>query len=103
MINPVIQYTTFERLVGVLLAYRVSKKGNAPTGAMANKGGLGRSNLSDWDMFMLGAVSKLVATGGTYPYVSWCRLEGGEREREREVGCICIFVKDRQKLIRDRS
>jgi hypothetical protein len=68
VINPVIQYTTFERLVGGLLAYRAVRKGVTSTGS--RPGGVGRSSLSDWDMFVLGAVSKLVATGGTYPYVS---------------------------------
>lgn len=63
VINPVIQYTTYERLVGVLLAWRLARKGSQPTGKV------GRSSLTDWDLFMLGAVSKLVATGGTYPYI----------------------------------
>lgn len=67
VINPVIQYTTFERLVGALLAWRIARRGVTPTGGA---GGVGRSSLSDWDLFVLGAVSKLVATGGTYPYVS---------------------------------
>ena len=63
-----VQYTTFERLVGVLLAYRVSRTGSPAT--TKQQASVGRSSLSDWDMFLLGAVSKLVATGGTYPYVS---------------------------------
>jgi adenine nucleotide transporter 17 len=65
------QYTTFERLVSVLLTYRLSRTGVTPTG----KAAMGRSSLSDWDMFFLGAASKLVATGGTYPYVRhpFCR------------------------------
>lgn len=66
-----IQYTTYERLVGALLAWRIAKGGITPTGKRA---GLGRSSLSDWDLFFLGAASKLVATGGTYPYVSTCSL-----------------------------
>ncbi|WRT67504.1 uncharacterized protein IL334_004476 [Kwoniella shivajii] len=65
VINPVIQYTTFERLVSVLLSYRLSRTGATSTGQKA----LGRSSLSDWDLFFLGAASKLVATGGTYPYI----------------------------------
>ncbi|KAK4689127.1 solute carrier family 25 (peroxisomal adenine nucleotide transporter), member 17, partial [Tremellales sp. Uapishka_1] len=64
VINPVIQYTTFERLTSLLLNYRLSK-GVTPTG----KRGTGRGALSDWDLFFLGALSKLVATGGTYPYI----------------------------------
>ena len=50
----------------MLLSYRLARTGASPTGKKA----LTRSSLSDWDMFFLGAVSKLVATGGTYPYVS---------------------------------
>jgi len=65
VINPVIQYTTFERLVALLLAYRLKRTGSTAT----TKQALGRSSLSDWDMFMLGAASKLVATGGTYPII----------------------------------
>lgn len=63
------QYTTFERLVALLLAYRLKRTGSTAT----TKQALGRSSLSDWDMFMLGAASKLVATGGTYPIVSITR------------------------------
>jgi adenine nucleotide transporter 17 len=62
------QYTTFERLVGVLLAYRMNRTG-VPATSKQQAATLGRSSLSDWDMFILGAASKLVATGGTYPYV----------------------------------
>ncbi|WVF71817.1 hypothetical protein IAT40_006625 [Kwoniella sp. CBS 6097] len=65
VINPVIQYTTFERLVSLLLGYRLARQGATSTGQKA----LGRSSLSDWDLFILGAASKLVATGGTYPYI----------------------------------
>jgi len=60
------QYTTFERLVSVLLSYRLARQGVSSTG----KPMMGRSALTDWDMFILGAASKLVATGTTYPYVS---------------------------------
>ncbi|TYJ52460.1 hypothetical protein B9479_006935 [Cryptococcus floricola] len=65
VLNPVIQYTTFERLVSLLLGFRLAKQGATPTGKTA----LGRSSLSDWDLFFLGALSKLVATSGTYPYI----------------------------------
>nr|ODN91870.1 solute carrier family 25 (peroxisomal adenine nucleotide transporter), member 17 [Cryptococcus depauperatus CBS 7841] len=65
VLNPVIQYTTFERLVSLLLGYRIVSRGITPTGTKS----LGRSSLSDWDLFMLGAVSKLIATSSTYPYI----------------------------------
>src|SRR6185369_8134818 len=48
VINPIIQYTVFEQLK---ICWRKFKK-------------LGNS-----DFFLLGAVSKLVATGLTYPYM----------------------------------
>ena len=57
------QYTSFERMLGLLLAYRSVRRGTASKT-------LGRSSLSDWDLFMLGAASKLLATGTTYPIVS---------------------------------
>ncbi|WVW82682.1 hypothetical protein I302_104693 [Kwoniella bestiolae CBS 10118] len=66
VVNPVIQYTTFERLVSLLLTYRLNRQGTTSTTAQK---ALGRSSLSDWDLFILGAASKLVATGGTYPYI----------------------------------
>ncbi|WVQ90436.1 hypothetical protein IAS59_004216 [Cryptococcus gattii] len=65
VVNPVIQYTTFERLVTALLKYRLLSHGATPVGKTA----LGRSSLSDWDFFILGAASKLVATSSTYPYI----------------------------------
>jgi adenine nucleotide transporter 17 len=54
--------------VGLLLSYRLSRKGVTSTG---RSGQVGRGALTDWDLFFLGAASKLVATGGTYPYVSY--------------------------------
>jgi adenine nucleotide transporter 17 len=48
VINPIIQYTVFEQL----------------------KNKISRSkNLSNFDFFLLGAISKLCATGITYPYM----------------------------------
>jgi adenine nucleotide transporter 17 len=67
-----IQYTTFERLVSVLLSYRLARQGTTSTGKTI----MGRSALTDWDMFILGAASKLVATGITYPYVSHVKYSG---------------------------
>lgn len=85
VINPVIQYTTFERLVSVLLSYRLARTGASPTGKKA----LTRSSLSDWDMFFLGAVSKLVATGGTYPYiVVKSRLQAASHKYESSLKAV---------------
>jgi len=58
--------------VSVLLSYRLSRQGVTSTG----KAVTGRSALTDWDMFLLGAASKLVATGITYPYVSCASPSG---------------------------
>ncbi|KAJ3121998.1 hypothetical protein HK098_003183 [Nowakowskiella sp. JEL0407] len=49
VINPIIQFTVFEQLQERL---KRSKK-----------------VLSSWDFFFLGAISKLIATAGTYPYI----------------------------------
>lgn len=48
VINPVIQYTVFEQMKGRI---ERSKK------------------LAGWHFFVLGAISKLIATGLTYPYM----------------------------------
>lgn len=62
VINPIIQYTVFEQLKNFLV-----------TGRTAKLRGAGQKNavavLSDLDYFLLGALSKLVATSSTYPYM----------------------------------
>ncbi|OZJ05202.1 hypothetical protein BZG36_02462 [Bifiguratus adelaidae] len=50
VINPIIQYTVFEQLKARWMKLK-------------------SSNLSAWEFFVLGAVSKLAATGITYPYI----------------------------------
>lgn len=82
VINPIIQYTAFEQLKNFLLARRTSKSQVAGAAAAA-----AAVTLTDWDFFILGALSKLgkcqcrplscqalhlshtVATGITYPYM----------------------------------
>ncbi|KAJ3067681.1 hypothetical protein HDU98_009117 [Podochytrium sp. JEL0797] len=54
VINPIIQYTVFERLKDMMQARRTAKGGGLLTG---------------FDFFLLGAVSKLCATSITYPYI----------------------------------
>ncbi|KAG6900952.1 hypothetical protein C0993_004389 [Termitomyces sp. T159_Od127] len=72
VINPVLQYTVFEQLKNLLIASRTKKLRAA--GAAASVVAI----LSDWDFFFLGALSKLVATGSTYPYiVIKSRLQAG--------------------------
>jgi len=72
VINPVLQYTVFEQLKNFLISRRTQKLRAA--GAVATAIAV----LSDWDFFLLGAISKLVATGLTYPYiVVKSRLQAG--------------------------
>ncbi|KAF7344082.1 Mitochondrial carrier [Mycena venus] len=57
VINPIIQYTVFEQLKKLMITSPVD-----PNEAAAV--------LSDSDYFVLGALSKFMATGITYPYMS---------------------------------
>lgn len=71
VINPIIQYTAFEQLKNSLIARRTSKLHAAGAAAVV-------AVLSDLDFFLLGAISKLVATSITYPYiVVKSRLQAG--------------------------
>ncbi|KAF9222026.1 mitochondrial carrier [Gyrodon lividus] len=70
VVNPIIQYTVFEQLKNALIK---SRGGQGSTVAV----------LSDWDFFLLGALSKLVATGTTYPYIVMkSRLQAGQAHAE---------------------
>ncbi|KZP17302.1 mitochondrial carrier [Athelia psychrophila] len=62
VINPVLQYTVFEQLKNILIRRRTEKIRSTGLGTAV-------AILSDWDFFFLGALSKLVATGSTYPYI----------------------------------
>ncbi|KAJ6599092.1 mitochondrial carrier domain-containing protein [Mycena vulgaris] len=72
VINPVLQYTVFEQLKNFLIARRTAKlRATGVATAVAV--------LTDWDFFFLGALSKLVATSSTYPYiVVKSRLQAGQ-------------------------
>jgi adenine nucleotide transporter 17 len=86
VINPVIQYTTFERMVSLLLNYRAKKAGAI---AVAT-----RSALSDRDLFVLGALSKLIATGITYPYlVVKSRLQVASHKYKSSVTAVLEILK----------
>nr|ODN91664.1 solute carrier family 25 (peroxisomal adenine nucleotide transporter), member 17 [Cryptococcus depauperatus CBS 7855] len=90
VLNPVIQYTTFERLVSLLLGYRIVSRGITPTSTKS----LGRSSLSDWDLFMLGAVSKLIATSSTYPYiVVKSRLQAATHKYKSSIQAVLHILK----------
>ncbi|KAJ7047392.1 mitochondrial carrier domain-containing protein [Mycena alexandri] len=72
VINPVLQYTVFEQLKNLLIARRTTKLRAAGAAAAV-------AALTDWDFFLLGALSKLVATASTYPYiVVKSRLQAGQ-------------------------
>ncbi|TFY81880.1 hypothetical protein EWM64_g2129 [Hericium alpestre] len=72
VINPVLQYTVFEQLKNTLVRRRRARA--VPGGTV----------LTDLDFFILGALSKLVATGITYPYiVVKSRLQGGHAGAQR--------------------
>ncbi|KAK0206532.1 mitochondrial carrier domain-containing protein [Desarmillaria ectypa] len=62
VMNPVIQYTVFEQLKNTLIARRTTKLRLAGADAAT-------AILSDWNFFFLGAISKLIATALTYPYI----------------------------------
>jgi len=71
VINPVLQYTVFEQLKNALITRRTKKLRAAGIATAV-------AVLSDRDYFLLGALSKLVATSATYPYiVVKSRLQAG--------------------------
>lgn len=77
VINPIIQYTAFEQLKNFLVARRTNKLRAAGAAAAV-------AVLSDWDFFLLGALSKLAATSATYPYiVVKSRLQAGSANAQK--------------------
>ncbi|EKM80309.1 hypothetical protein AGABI1DRAFT_57963 [Agaricus bisporus var. burnettii JB137-S8] len=88
VINPIIQYTAFEQLKNFLLARRTSKSQVAGAAAAA------AVTLTDWDFFILGALSKLVATGITYPYiVVKSRLQAGSNEYKSSLHGLLVILR----------
>lgn len=76
VVNPVIQYTVFEQLKNILIESRTAK--------LRTRGSKAVSVLRDWDYFLLGALSKLVATALTYPYiVVKSRLQVGQSQASK--------------------
>lgn len=70
VINPIIQYTVFEQLKNLVMQRRTAK--------LRATGSPRAAAFSDFDYFILGALSKLVATSLTYPYiVVKSRLQAG--------------------------
>ncbi|KAI9024001.1 mitochondrial carrier domain-containing protein [Hyaloraphidium curvatum] len=75
VINPIIQYTVFEQLKAWIEKSR---------------------KLTNWDFFWLGAVSKLAATGTTYPYIvvkQRMQLKQGTDEKTRYSSVLDGFQK----------
>ncbi|PVG04278.1 mitochondrial carrier [Serendipita vermifera] len=73
VINPIIQYTVFEQLKNFIMQRRTTK--------LRAAGSPRAASMSDFDYFILGAVSKLVATSLTYPYiVVKSRLQAGSAQ-----------------------
>ncbi|KAG0151506.1 hypothetical protein CROQUDRAFT_650914 [Cronartium quercuum f. sp. fusiforme G11] len=75
VINPILQYTLFEQLTRILvLRRRLMSKTPVKNAEKARP-------LRDLDFFLLGAISKLFATGVTYPYLTVkSRMQSGQAE-----------------------
>lgn len=79
-------------MVSLLLNYRANKAGVDPNGPVAKI--VGRSALSDRDLFLLGALSKLIATGVTYPYlVVKSRLQVASHKYKSSVTAVLEILK----------
>lgn len=73
-----VKYTVFEQLKNILIARRTAKL-RAATGVATVI-----AVLTDMDFFWLGALSKLVATSSTYPYiVIKSRLQSGHESASK--------------------
>lgn len=88
VINPIIQYTVFEQLKNSLVARRTGKLRAAGTAAAV-------ASLSDWDFFLLGALSKLIATSATYPYiVVKSRLQAGSNKYKSSLDGLLTILRE---------
>ncbi|KAF9259489.1 mitochondrial carrier [Marasmius fiardii PR-910] len=88
-VNPIIQYTVFEQLKNLLVTKRMARLRAAGTVASA------AIVLSDFDFFVLGAISKLVATLTTYPYiVVKSRLQAGSTRYKSSIDGLGTIVRE---------
>jgi len=88
VINPVIQYTVFEQLKNMLVMRRTAA-------LRATGGAVAAAVLTDLDFFLLGAISKFIATGSTYPYiVVKSRLQAGHAKYESAIDGILSIIKN---------
>ncbi|KAK7049544.1 hypothetical protein VNI00_005575 [Paramarasmius palmivorus] len=86
-VNPVIQYTVFEQLKNFLVKKRTAR--------LRAAGLVAAVVLSDFDFFILGAISKLVATLTTYPYiVVKSRLQAGHVKYKSSVDGLKTIIKE---------
>ncbi|KAJ3547664.1 hypothetical protein NMY22_g1568 [Coprinellus aureogranulatus] len=89
VMNPIIQYTAFEQLKNFLIKRRTNK-----LRAVGGKG-IAAVSLSDWDFFVLGALSKLVATSFTYPYiVVKSRLQAGNMKYKSSIDGLMTIIRE---------
>jgi len=89
VVNPVIQYTVFEQLKNELVTRRTAALRAAGGAAVA------AAVLTDLDFFLLGALSKFIATGSTYPYiVVKSRLQAGHAKYKSALSGILSIVKN---------
>ncbi|KXN90252.1 Peroxisomal membrane protein PMP47B [Leucoagaricus sp. SymC.cos] len=88
VINPIIQYTAFEQLKNFMVARRTTRLRAAGAAAAVVA-------LSDWDFFLLGAISKLIATTATYPYiVVKSRLQAGSNKYKSSLDGLLTILKE---------
>lgn len=88
VMNPIIQYTVFEQLKNFLVTRRTSRlrAGGAKNPVVS---------LTDSDFFLLGALSKLVATSFTYPYiVVKSRLQAGNLKYKSSLDGLMTIIKE---------
>ncbi|KAF5331627.1 hypothetical protein D9611_007697 [Ephemerocybe angulata] len=89
VMNPIIQYTVFEQLKNFLITRRTNRL--RASGAVAAAAVV----LTDWDFFLLGALSKLVATSFTYPYiVVKSRLQAGNMKYKSALDGLMTIIKE---------
>lgn len=96
VINPIIAYTAFEQLKNIIIARRtLATSTRLPTG---KQGALSKATvlpLTDLDNFLLGAVTKLLATSLTYPYlVVKSRMQAGKGKYSNALQGLLKIIKD---------
>ncbi|GAA5879393.1 hypothetical protein JCM16303_003187 [Sporobolomyces ruberrimus] len=84
--NPILQFTLFEQLKNFLLRRRQLRLSKSHASAPP---------LTDLDFFLLGAITKLFATGTTYPYLTVkARLQAGSKSYTSTLDGLQKIIKD---------